>query len=170
MDSAKLNDWMQVVGIFAVVASLIFVGLQMRQDQLIARAELTSESFELMMALDQNLLDPEFASAYAKMLERSEDLSLEEMVQIDSLLDAVRTLYIRECYLKERGIFVECEAIVHTTVEKYFGNWYGQSWWRLNKPQSIDVLGSLPDWIDAKIESLDPNDYRRMLEEAATRN
>jgi len=92
MDSAKLNDWMQVVGIFAVVASLIFVGLQMRQDQLIARAELTSESFELMIALDQNLLDPEFASAYAKMLERSEDLSLEEMVQIDSLLDAVKTL------------------------------------------------------------------------------
>jgi len=31
MDSTKLNDWMQVVGIFAVVASLIFVGLQMRQ-------------------------------------------------------------------------------------------------------------------------------------------
>jgi len=36
MDSAKLNDWMQVIGIFAVVASLIFVGLQMRQDQEIA--------------------------------------------------------------------------------------------------------------------------------------
>ena len=38
MDSAKLNDWMQVIGIFAVVASLIFVGLQMKQDQEIALA------------------------------------------------------------------------------------------------------------------------------------
>jgi hypothetical protein len=28
MDSAKLNDWLQVVGMFAVVASLIFVGMQ----------------------------------------------------------------------------------------------------------------------------------------------
>ncbi len=36
MDSAKINDWMQVVGIFAVVASLIFVGLEMRQSQKIA--------------------------------------------------------------------------------------------------------------------------------------
>ena len=36
MDSAKINDWMQVVGIFAVVASLIFVGLQMKQDRRIA--------------------------------------------------------------------------------------------------------------------------------------
>ncbi len=38
MDSAKLNEWMQVVGIFAVVASLIFVGLQMKQSQEIAVA------------------------------------------------------------------------------------------------------------------------------------
>ena len=36
MASAKINDWMQVIGIFALVASLIFVGLQMRQTQEIA--------------------------------------------------------------------------------------------------------------------------------------
>jgi hypothetical protein len=36
MNSSKINDWMQVVGIFALVASLIFVGLQMRQTQEIA--------------------------------------------------------------------------------------------------------------------------------------
>ena len=41
MDSAKLNDWMQVVGIFAVVASLIFVGLQMQQDREIALSAAT---------------------------------------------------------------------------------------------------------------------------------
>lgn len=40
MDTAKLNEWMQVIGIFAVVLSLIFVGLQMRQTQDIARATL----------------------------------------------------------------------------------------------------------------------------------
>ena len=39
MDSAKLNDWMQVVGIFALVASLVFVGLQMRQARDIAISE-----------------------------------------------------------------------------------------------------------------------------------
>ena len=37
MDAAKLNDWIQVIGIFALVASLIFVGLQMQQDREIAR-------------------------------------------------------------------------------------------------------------------------------------
>ncbi len=39
MDSAKLNEWMRIVGLFAVVASLIFVGLQMKQSQEIALAD-----------------------------------------------------------------------------------------------------------------------------------
>ena len=38
MDSAKLSDWMQVIGIFALMVSLVFVGLQMQQDHEIARA------------------------------------------------------------------------------------------------------------------------------------
>jgi hypothetical protein len=38
MDSERLNDWMQVVGIFAVVLSLIFVGYQLKQSQDIAVA------------------------------------------------------------------------------------------------------------------------------------
>jgi hypothetical protein len=38
MNSAKINDWLQVIGIFAVVASLVFVGLQMKQSHEIALA------------------------------------------------------------------------------------------------------------------------------------
>jgi hypothetical protein len=39
MDSAKLNDWIQAIGIIAVVASLVFVGLQLRQDRAFAVSE-----------------------------------------------------------------------------------------------------------------------------------
>ncbi len=39
MDSAKLNEWMQVIGIFALVASLVFVGLQIKQTHEIALSE-----------------------------------------------------------------------------------------------------------------------------------
>ena len=46
MDSRKLHDWMQVIGIFAVVASLVFVGLQIQQDQDIAIVDSMSLRFE----------------------------------------------------------------------------------------------------------------------------
>ena len=38
MKAGKLNDWLQIIGMAAVVASLIFVGLQLKQAQEIAIA------------------------------------------------------------------------------------------------------------------------------------
>ena len=38
MTAQKIRDWLEVIGIFSVVVSLVFVGLQMRQTQEIALA------------------------------------------------------------------------------------------------------------------------------------
>ena len=47
MNSGKINDWLQVVGLFGVVASLLFVGLQMKQDQEIAMSDAAQARAEL---------------------------------------------------------------------------------------------------------------------------
>ena len=39
MVSRELNDWLQVVGLFAVLGGLIFVGLQLRLDRRVALSE-----------------------------------------------------------------------------------------------------------------------------------
>ena len=57
VDSAKLNDWMQVVGIFALVASLVFVGLQMKQSQDIAVAEQYHNRAETVLSLIQTQME-----------------------------------------------------------------------------------------------------------------
>ncbi len=36
MDTAILNDWLQIAGQFAVVGSLLFIGLEVRQSKRIA--------------------------------------------------------------------------------------------------------------------------------------
>jgi hypothetical protein len=43
MDSTKIKDWLEIVGIFGVIASLIFVGMEMRQSQQIAIATINSQ-------------------------------------------------------------------------------------------------------------------------------
>jgi len=40
MKSTRIEDWLQIAGLFGVIGSLIFVGLQMRQDREIALAEI----------------------------------------------------------------------------------------------------------------------------------
>ena len=64
MASAKLNDWMQVVGIFALVASLVFVGLQMKQAKEIALNEvgLTSAG----SSVEMYSLENEYADIWTK--------------------------------------------------------------------------------------------------------
>jgi hypothetical protein len=67
MNSAKISDWMQVVGIFALVASLVFVGMQMQQDREIARVMIyqsrASTLAEISMAAASS---PEAMSAAVK--------------------------------------------------------------------------------------------------------
>jgi len=40
MNSRRIEDWLQIAGLFGVIGSLIFVGLQMKQDREIALAEM----------------------------------------------------------------------------------------------------------------------------------
>jgi len=44
MNSEKLNDWLQLVGMATIVASLIFVGLQLRQSEHAAQSDLSQSS------------------------------------------------------------------------------------------------------------------------------
>lgn len=59
MNSAKLHDWIQIVGMSAIIASLIFVGLQLKQAQDIAiaaqyqaRSDSLREQFAAFMESD----------------------------------------------------------------------------------------------------------------------
>ena len=68
VDTSKINEWLQVVGMFGVIASLVFVGLQLKQTQQIAlsntyqaRNDATVESLVAAMG------SPEFLSASAKV-------------------------------------------------------------------------------------------------------
>ena len=147
MDSQKLHDWIQIVGIVAVVASLIFVGVELRQEQGLARADLGSQSFQLAADLQLALTDPDFAKAWTKMLERPERLTTQERHQVDGVLHAAKTLFMRECYLTDRGVFAECHGLVLNIGPVFFGSEYAQSWWRTQRADER----ILPDWIDEEI-------------------
>jgi len=85
LDSAKINDWLQVVGLFAVVASLIFVGLQMKQTDAIALSAIYQEramaSRESSVALASN---PYFLSGSAKLyVGKQSELTAQEAIALE---------------------------------------------------------------------------------------
>ena len=80
MKTAKINDWLQVVGLFGVIASLVFVGLQMRQDREIALSAATQARTDTTIPnILGNASNPILASALDKIeLGEIESLSLSE--------------------------------------------------------------------------------------------
>jgi hypothetical protein len=165
MNTTHWKDVAELIGIAAIVASLVFVGMQMRQDRVLARSELGAGSFESLASLRLELTSPDFAETYAKVLEQPDQLTTAEQLQVNGYLDAVKLLIIRECYLKERGVFTECAVIVREYGPFFFGNRYAQSWWRLQSPQGLTFL---PSWVDAEIAGIDADSNLRQLEEIQT--
>ena len=86
MASEKLNDWMQVVGIFALVASLIFVGIETRsstEQARLANQSLLNDSYQNVgdsMTQMQMILatDEEFHRLFTVGEQSPSELSKEE--------------------------------------------------------------------------------------------
>lgn len=105
MDSSKLNDWLQVVGLFGVIASLVFVGLQMMQDREIALSaiyqERTNASAELILTA---ATDESIRSAILKLLAQNEDeLTDSESLAYDMYISAGQRLRDNSHYQWEQG-------------------------------------------------------------------
>jgi len=107
MNSAKINDWIQVFGIFALVASLIFVGLQMRQDHEIAkvmiyqsRASTTAEILATMASI------PDSVAAQIKS-SIGEPITAQEMMLGQFRLRAIFTLADNSLFQYQEGFLPE---------------------------------------------------------------
>ncbi len=94
MTSGKLRDWLEIVGIFSVVASLVFVGLQMRQARDISLSQAyqarTTAAAEFSASFAAN---PVALSGYRKAVQGSDDLSQEEYDSLRRMVMAVMYLY-----------------------------------------------------------------------------
>jgi hypothetical protein len=97
MNSSKINDWLQVVGLFGVIGSLLFVGLQMQQDRQVAilaayqaRTDLTVETTMAMAA------NHEMIAAFTKLQLGEEFASLTQAELLMIMPQAAAQLYMTE--------------------------------------------------------------------------
>lgn len=140
-----------VGGVLAVIASLVFVGVQLRQEQIFARAALGSVTLESSAEFDQRFQDPVVASIYIKMISDPKELSIEEMTQANAILEHIVILWTREGYLFDLGIFGEDTRVVGQYAERIFGNAYAKAWWSSAK----DRFPDFSDRFSNAIESVD---------------
>ena len=95
MNSRNLNDWLQLIGIFGVIASLIFVGLQLKQSHEISLSAAYQARADTSINLNMTGFNtPEYTSAAAKVYARDyESMTPGELVAYEYYLGASITMY-----------------------------------------------------------------------------
>ena len=107
MTANKLREWLEVVGLFSVVASLVFVGLQMKQSHEIALSQ--ASQARVAMAVDTLVSTAEnslFVSAQAKGL-TGEEQSPEEKAAMGQYGLALLFSYEDQYFQFRNGFFAE---------------------------------------------------------------
>ena len=109
MDQQKVSDWLQIIGMFGVIASLLFVGLQMKQSHEIALS--ATYQARAQMAVDQNLAssgNPQFTSATAKLYSGEIDtITPEELVALEYNFGATVVSWENQHYQFKSGFLPE---------------------------------------------------------------
>jgi hypothetical protein len=164
MNRDAWKDSLEGVGLLALIASLLFLSLQVRQDHKIARAELDTVLSERAAGLLEMKTSAEFSKTWAKMLEQPDELSTAEVIRLNSFLLSVREVFFIDCLLLARGIFDECEAYARSHIPLYFGNKYAKAWWARNP------AGGQLEWLNAVVSETDAGwELRSISESMATK-
>ena len=95
MDTHKINDWLQIVGMFGVIASLIFVGLQMKQAEQIALSQIYQSRSDASAGMSMSTTNsPELLGAISKVYkDRTAELTMSEAVALEHYLGANITMF-----------------------------------------------------------------------------
>ena len=109
----KLGNWRDIaelIGIAAIVASLIFVGLELRQSQEIALSEAYQERASIEIANASAIASvPGYISGLAKLYDgaSSDDLTTKERIAQEHYLAAALGIWENDHYQYERGFLPE---------------------------------------------------------------
>lgn len=105
MNWQKLNDWLQVFGLLGVIASLVFVGLQMKQTQEIALAATYNERAAMTVEIASSVQgSPKLISALSKLYSGQRgSLTAEEYTVLEYLANAELTNIENNHFQYENG-------------------------------------------------------------------
>lgn len=127
---SKLN-WPSIVGNLAIIAGLVLVAIELKQNSDIAEAQLLYEESMRMTTLEYSLIGEGAAAVWAKSIEQPHKLTLTERRIMEAyywtFLEQVRSARL----LVDLGLLDEAAWRWRTAneVSFFFGNDYGRAWW-----------------------------------------
>jgi len=152
MAKSNWKDTAELVGIVAILLGLYFVYTEIRQNRIIAQAEINTVTLQSLMDQRRWKSDPEFSKIYLKGLHAPSELSEVERFRLNQYFDSVLISYSFEYTNYNYGIFTEYTGVATATSPAIFGAGYGRIWWNVKRKTTNPDIAVV---IDNAISGLD---------------
>jgi len=160
MESSRWADWLQIVGNFGLLAGLVLVALQMKQNSDLLELQFRKTEAENYISSELALVGEDFMETWQKHIENPEQLSLAEMRALDAVL-YTHTLYRwwSSFRLYEEGLLDAdgWQSAINADIGAYYNTPYSRAWWSEIRKQLwvSDLPQELIDYIDASLARID---------------
>ena len=131
MNTQRVGDWLQILGNFGLIAGLVLVAVQIKQNTSATEAQMLSDAIAARNEFQMTIVGEDAAEALAKAVDDPTNLTTKELIVLKNLQMANFIYRVRNELIAELGY---SEPIDHNdsyaTVNEYLGNSFGMAWWQ----------------------------------------
>ena len=158
MSRDEIGDWIQIIATIGVLAGLILVAVEIRQNSRLVHAELNAQQMFHLESVYGAFRNPEFAVVFQKSITQPESLTPAEELMIDGHYRTLISFLWLDLVLVDRQVFEDTNAYwADYAVRHGIGTVFGQKWWSQHKLGYSDRTERL---IDESLERLKKGQVR----------
>ena len=158
MDSEKINRWLTLAANVGVIAGLVLVAVQIRQNTEITKAQIANDYFLSDMALELAMMGENPAQAWNKAVYEPDSLTTEDAVVLDRYFNYGLVQIHRLQEMDKMGMAHEGWEERVDYLGWHLGNEVGKRWWEA-------VKDGYPEDFRSKVDRLlASGNYRRNRE------
>jgi len=156
VNSGKLSDWLQVAANVGIVAGLILVGVQLKQNSDLLKTQLMYEESNRAIDIETKVVGENGAEVWAKSITDPKNLSVAEQRVIEALLWSFTEQLRATRMLAELGLLndEDWRQRVESDTAFYLANEYGLAWWA-NYSKGDDFPDDLVAAINDRLSRVD---------------
>ena len=157
--AGRFGNWLQIGANLGIIAGLLLVGLQLKQNSDLLRTQLLYEESGRFIESEHALYGENAARVWAKSIENPDELNLEERRVIDAYLYSTLESWRSTHMLSEHGLLVDdadWQLRVRDEASYFLGNEYGRAWWSVYREENLMIPPELISIIDEELAA-DPN-------------
>jgi hypothetical protein len=152
LNSDNLSRWISAGANIAVLAGLVLVAIQIRQNTSLERTALINEGILVSNQIYANLMGENPGQVIARAIECPERMNYADFMAVDAFLFAGINMTYRDYQLAQEGLFTSSDwkGSVDAYAHWYLGNTFGRAWWDQEAKQFFSR--EFTDYVDQRLQ------------------